>query len=242
MAHVSLMTEAELKDWILRRLGAPFLKVELTQGHLDDIVEESLRWFSAKKGLVKLSLLTTQAGVTEYDLPHDADMILNVNFSLSPLDIAMVYEPYLLEGDSLPFDVFASPESGGLYSSLVQSLQYIETAKRVLGGEPEWRQIGRKLRIWPAPKQGSSVMLEYKSNHITLQDLSERDHDLIKRFALAQAKEDVARVRSKYDSYPTAQGSVSLDGDRLFDEAQREKEKLEEEIFDSAMPMAFITG
>ena len=72
--------------------------------------------------------------------------------------------------------------------------------------------------------------------------LNERDHDLVKRFALAQAKEDLAIIRSKYDSYPGAQGTVTLNADRLFDMAQQEKEKLEEEISASGYPMGFILG
>ena len=76
-----------------------------------------------------------------------------------------------------------------------------------------------------------------------IEQLSERDHDLVKRMALAQAKLDLGRIRSKYQSgFPTAQGHEQLDGEILLQEGQAEVELLNQEIGDSAMPMSFITG
>lgn len=243
LAYQSQLMDADaVAQWILRRLGAPFLKVELTQDHLDDALEDARRWFVAKKGVTKYWQTHASASVTEYILPNDADTVTNVMFSANPLDLSLVFSPFLLIDETIPYDVFAAPSSGGLYSSFTQTLQYIEMGKRILGVEEDWFQTGRKLNIVPRARNEAYLIVEYKANTITVEQLSERDHDLVKRFALARAKNVVGRVRSKYDSFPTAQGTAGLDGPTLLDESRMELEKLEEEIIDSAFPMMPMMG
>lgn len=242
-AHNSkLMDDLQVQEWILRRLGAPFVKVELSKESLADALEFAKRWFAAKKGVIKLLNLQVQDGVTEYRLEDDVDTVTDVIPTVAPLDISLIFSPFILIDDKVPYDVFAAPSSAGLYSSYVQTLQYIEQAKRVLGAEFDWRQDGRMLHIFPLPKNSASIVVEYKSNVFDVAQLNERDHDLIKRYALAKAMMDVGRIRSKYDSFPSAQGSANLDGLTMMDDARAVIEKLEEEIYDSAMPMHFVTG
>jgi hypothetical protein len=181
-------------------------------------------------------------GLTEYCLKDEVDTVLDVMFSVSPLDISLIFSPFILQDDKVPYDVFAAPSSAGLYSSFAQTLQYIQTAKRILGADPDWRQEGRKLHVFPLPKNASTMIIEFKTKVFEIQELSERDHDLVKRYALVRAQMIVARIQSKYDSFPTAQGSASLNGLSLLDNARLDLEKLNEEIGDSGMPMMFFTA
>lgn len=242
MTVSTLMPSEELKRWILRRLGAPLLKVELTEAHLEDCIADAKRWFSAKKGVRKQQIMQVNSGQNEYKLPDECDTVYDVVFAASPLDLSMIFSPYILQGDKVPYDVFAAPQSVGLYSSFTQTLQYIETAKRIIGAEPDWRQENRMLYLFPVPKDNYGLLLDFKSHDFTIEQLNERDHDLLKRWALALAKRDLGQIRTKYDSYPTAQGSVQLNGGQLLQEAQAEMDKLDEEIGQSGMPMGFIVG
>lgn len=242
-AYQSQLMDADaLGQWILRRLGAPFLKVELTQDHLDDCIEDAKRWFVAKKGVTKFWQTPIPDGSTEFVLPNDVDTVTDIMFPVNRMDLSLVFSPFILIDEKVPYDVFAAPSSMGLYSSFVQTLQYIETAKRVLSADTDWRQEGRKLYISPIPQNATNLLVEYKANTVTIEQLTERDHDLIKRFALARAKQIVGRVRSKYDSFPTAQGTALADGNTLIDEARMEMELLEEEIALSGFPMMPVVG
>jgi hypothetical protein len=241
-SNTQLMDEPTLKQWILRRLGAPFLKIELTDENLKDAVETARRWFAAKKGVQKTTSLQVVAGRTEYQLPDDVETVEDVAFMTPAMDISLVFSPFTLIDDKVPYDVFAAPSSIGLYSSYTQTLQYVEMAKRILGAEPDWRQEGRTLYVFPIPRNSSTILLNHKSNQITIEQLSERDHDILKRYALACAKEDLGRVRSKYSDFPTAQGTATLDGERLLEEAQTAKEALDEELALSSFPMGFMVG
>jgi hypothetical protein len=241
-SNSGLMDEAALKKWILRRLGAPFLKIELTDENLTDAVENARRWFAAKKGVQKTIGISVQAGQTEYELPDVVDTVEDIAFATPAMDISLVFSPFTLIDDKVPYDVFAAPHSIGLYSSYTQTLQYVEMAKRILGAEPDWRQEGRTLYVFPIPKNSSMILINYKSSQITIEQLNQRDHDLLKRYALACAKEDVGRVRSKYSDFPTAQGAANLDGERLLEEAALAKEALDEELSLSSFPMGFMVG
>lgn len=237
-----LMNEPELTKWILRRLGAPLLKVELTEAHIQDDITDAKNWFSAKKGVKRQMVLTCIPGTVEYTLPDDVDTVTDVAFAVSPMDISMVFAPFVLMDDKIPYDAFSAPGSAGIYSSFTQTLQYVEMAKRVLGAEPDWRQEGRKLYLFPVPKNEVGCWIDYKSVTFTIEQLNHRDHDLVKRYSLAKARRDLAEVRGKYDSYPGAQGSTTLNASILLEQANAEMEKLDEEIALSGYPMGFMTG
>jgi hypothetical protein len=245
MVTFTQLDEDGLIQWILRRLGAPLLKVELTEEHIRDEIEWARRWFAAKKGYKRFVVLNVEASKNEYDLPADADVVTDVVTSYDPLDLSLLAFPYWLpsENNQIPYSVMGvAGRSGGLYSNYVQVMQYIEQAKRVLSQEADWRQENRKLQLFPIPMRPGTAFVEYTSHTIVIHEMSERDFDLIKRFALAKAKEDFGRIRSKFDSYATAQGSVTMDGATLLEEARAELEVLEEEIAASAGPMGFICG
>ena len=237
-----LMNREELGEWILRRLGAPFWDIELCQEHVKDAVEQSVRWFAGKKGVMKLFPIQAYPAVVEYDLDSEIDRVIDVAYETNKLDLSMIFSPFTLLEEKIPYDVFASGGSGGLYSSYVQSLQYIEMAKRILSAEFEWTEMNDKLFIAPPPVDSRRLIVMAKINFTQIEDLEERDHELIKRYALAKAMVDLSWIRGKYGEYPSAQGSTTLNWDRLLDTAQTEIEKLEEEIMGAGYPMGFVTG
>lgn len=243
-ADIQLFTEAELKKWILRRLGAPVLKIELDDDHLRDAIADAKRWFAAKKGVERIVNIPLYSGQTEYDVPPDCDAVIDVSFQVSPLDISLIFAPNIIADEKIPYNVFAAPSSVGLYSSFVQALQYVDTAKRVLNAELNWVYFPyrKKLLLLPDPKGTGLAVVEYKSTVNTIEQLPERDHDLLKRWSLAYSKRDLGMIRSKYDAMPTAQGATRLNGQELIRQAEEEFQQLEEEIASSAQPMPFVVG
>jgi hypothetical protein len=236
------MNKDELSQWILRRLGGPVWCVELTADHLSDAIEDAVRWFASKKGMFKLGSFQIESGRIQYQLPDDVDIVLDMAFPAADSDISLLFSPYLLLDEKVPYDVFAAPQSVGIYSSYVQTMQYIETAKRILNAEQTWEQHGRCLFLHPAPKRTGPAIYEYKTSIFNIDQLPERDHYLIKEYALARAMMDLGLIRSKFASFPSAQGEATMNGDRLIEMATERMEKLNEEIMLSAFPMKFLTG
>lgn len=238
------MTEPELKQWIVRRLGGPVACVELDDSQLEDAIGEARQWFAAKKGVDRDITLDLFSGQVEYTMPEDCDAVIDVAFQVSPLDISLIFAPHIIADEKIPYNAFAAPSSAGLYSSLVQSLQYVEMAKKILNAERNWLYFPHKniLLLLPNPKGGGKAFVEYKSSCITLEHLPARDQEFIRRYALAWAKHDLGMIRTKYSSWPTAQGQTQLNGTMLIDQAVKEMEKLEDQLYDSAKPMPFFTA
>ena len=120
------------------------------------------------------------------------------------------------------------------YSSLLQWLQYIEQAKRILSAERSWEydKFSGILRIMPIPSLTvrAMVILKLKINEPEFKKLPERFRRLIKWYALAGAKERLAAIRGKYDSIPAAGRDFSLNGEAMRTEAMELKEKMDEEL------------
>lgn len=251
------MDEEQLSLWILRRLGAPLLKVELTECHLHDVISMAMHWYAAKKGFIRQVQLLVVPSITQYSLDtlaDDIDLVTDVVFPLSAYDLTPLSSPW---GWAWPDEALGTPmnsvyggfaaggaQSGGVVSSVVQVLQYSDMARRVFNGEFEWRQESRTLYVLPyqQPPTSLSAIVFYTSTKFTLVEFNERDHDIVKRYALAKAKLDLGRIRSKYDSYQGAAGAVNLDGQALLSEGQQEIEALDEELASSAMPVGFLVG
>jgi len=237
-----LLNEEELKSWILRKLGAPLWRVELTCLHLDDCLDDAKRWFSAKKGLQKLLSVELAAGQKVYELPDFVETIIEVADSwrfgtiVPNLSAAFGWDQVVV-GEYWP------AHNHWPLSGLVQRMQYLEQTEKILDSRFEWQVIDRKLFVMTPNNSSVKLAIIYKTNEIVLDQLPERDYDLVRRFALMCAKKTLGRIRSKYPGgFPTAQGTVDLDGQILLDEAREERERLEEEIQQSGYPMFFLTG
>jgi len=241
----SKMDAEALQDWILRQLGAPTWTVELTCDQLRDAIENSRRWFCAKKGMQGFRTTQATSGETSYNLDEidsDIDTVLNVAFVQPSIDLSVIFAPWTLLEEKIPYDVFSTGATAGLYSSYVQSLQYLDMAKRILSAELDWYQEGRSLYVAPSPNEDRTLIVGAKMNVIHIEKLNERDHDLVKRRSLAEAMKILARVRGKYSSLPGAEGDFSMDATDLREEAREMFETLEEEIIGSGGPMGFMVG
>jgi hypothetical protein len=249
MANSGLMDEKAVQQWILRKLGAPLLRVELVQDDLDDAVEEARRWFSAKKGFKKVGTMGIVAGQVEYPLDEGIDTILDVTPTNNEVDVARFIDPMQLVDGLIPASIFGAglggaggyASSGGMLSSYAQTVQYLHQARTILGAEFEWEQRERSLLVFPARTNGSMI-IHYKAATFTVEQLNERDHDLVKRYSLAVAREKLGTVRTKFAQTPGAQDAVTVDGPEQLEKAEREKEALTEEISQSGFPMGFLHG
>lgn len=255
-----LLDEEQLIAWILRYLGAPFVKVELTKDHITDAIEEARRWFTAKQGMHKLLFWPVVRGESVYKLPDDVEVVINVAFatggagdftSLASAGFGAgfggidLYGGIIVSGSGATIASLSTLGSvTGPLSEWTQSMQYLEMFARVFGAELDWRQDGRELRLFPPNGYPTGLIcIEYKTNTFTIEQLSDRQHDLVKRYSLMACKKRLGRIRSKYPGgFPTAQGSVDLDGATLLDEARTEEEQLTTEIYEHGFPMGFTLG
>lgn len=246
MIHIEKETAEEIRQYILMRLGYPAVRIELTQAHLDEAIKESLTWFARYSNVGKRFVISkTKAGVARYNIDQiiPEEYILVDDVIYDP-HIPLTYFQYFFSVN-VPFfqtdtvtlfpihPLVATFEFGVLTATYHQML-------RVFGREGSWRLIGNKeLILHPVP-QGEIPFAVFYTKIVSSNEI--RDLQWVKDYSLAVAKEMLGRIRSKYNSYPSPTGEVSLDGERLLEEAKEEKEKLKEALLNYAQPTAIFTG
>lgn len=254
MSFISFETEQELIDEVKRKLGFPMVKVEIDDSQWKDIIKQTKRWFYAKKTIVSIKYRNYQAdsgpilfsdidpvnGVYEIIdvIPDSTDAGIrgedNVYYEILPFG-------YPLWGSStFAFGTTAYNRT----SFIAQIFQSIEMRKRTYGSDLDWFVQkdfldGHKLYLTPS-RRSRCCAIVYKPKTLPIQALEGRDAQLVFDWAVAEAKETLGIIRSKYKDYPAAGGNISTDGQELLDAAKEAKEKLNEEIADSQGPMTPI--
>jgi len=241
-----VLSEADMMKHIYLHLGGGVIDIHLQECHYKEAIEEAVRWFRAKKGIRKQFNLQVIPYQNEYDLPEDVDTVLEVVFPDDYGGIGRVLDPFYLPGDGVPWSLGGMDSGGmGMLSSYAQILQTVENTARVFGTEPDWRHEpgSTKLLLMPLFKRPGIAQVFYKSHTLVLEQLTERDNDLVKRYARAYAKKILGHIWGKYtDGFPAAQGNRSLNYSQMLQESDTEIEKLEDEISASAMPMDILIG
>lgn len=218
------MTLEELKQELIYRLGGSTVKVELDDNDLNTAIDIALRWFSSKIGIEKSTIINVNNYV-EYEIA----------------DLESVQDVIFEGGGYFNVDNYSVPYLGNFktFSDFVLATEVAEQTQKYYGGA-YWAQVQNKIVIGGFSGQ---VLIKYFAK-VTRDNLTEVKNsyylDLITRMALAQAKIILGRKRSKYSDLPSAQGTVTLDGSTLLDEANNEIEQLNEEANANALPVAII--
>lgn len=241
-AHVSL-SEEEIQGYILRRLGAGIIDVELTEDHLDDILNDTKRWFSHRVGYRKVVQIPLTTNQSLYIL--DPDIIEVTRLWLPTTHFPAVDTDDFSFTYSLLFGQWRSPGASPLpYSDLVQRLQYLETASRIFSADREFIFDSRtkELEIMPRPSIVGNMLVETWSTNIETRDLVPEDTSLYLRYAVAHAKEILGEIRNKWSEIPMVGGDRGLNGEKLLAEAKEEKEQIEQDVINWKIPTRLISG
>lgn len=239
-------TDADFKDYLLRRMGKGIVQVEITDDQLNDAVKDTKRWFVSHWGIVRARTFQVISGISDYTLSSDVADVLDVQ-------IEQVRIPPLVFDREFPFYfpfpmraeggiVFSYP--AGLYSALVQQLQWIDQLRRLFNAELEWTYTDstRILKLISPANQTGMGLVEYISNEVQMKELFGIAEDLFVDWARAEVMERVGRVRSKYGGYPTAGGERTLDGEALLAEAKELKEQTRTRAIERGYPIPFVRG
>jgi hypothetical protein len=225
------LTEDQIKAYILRRLGSGIVDVELTEDQQSDVVVDTKRWFSFRLGQKRILQIPLTTATNAYVLEPDVTEVLRVFLPTSHFpavdtdDFSYTY--------SLLFGQWRSPGASPLpYSDLVQRLQYLNMSKKIFSADREWdyNKDTHELLIMPRPSIVGNMLVEVWTKNIDTRDLGPEDENLFLRYALAQAKEFLGEIRSKWDNIPMVGGDKGLNGEKLLEEAKEAKEQLEKDV------------
>lgn len=261
------MNISQFRKWVRRKLGEDgscTVRVELTDGQIDQALDDAKDWWNAYLGLFRESEASIAAEQTEIDLSAVTPRVDDVMQVFFPADIELVdfrgLYPGFLDVNGIPYDMTGIGSGGMVYGAnspqgtIVQVLQSMDTAKRILSAEPSWEFYRddvdennpiRTLRLMPSAAYGGKIIYLYRVDprDIKLHMYKQRDLWLIREWALAECKYMLGRIRGKYTSgLPAAGGDRTLDGELLLSEAREDKERLEQKILDYSGPIMPLVG
>lgn len=233
----------EIKSLVEMEMGEPTICSDLDDSAWEKIFLKAKVWFRAKKGVIRCWKFNIVSGKTTYDVPPDFLAVVDVALPASGrsdwfnLGITELIPTWALGAGfqgNVPFDL-------GSYQAL---LNHRSSMRHLFGSTPTWWYECDKLHVSGGSYCGSGAsgpaVLFYKTKEFSLEELNGRDEDLIYRYCLAVVKQVVGRIRSKYSTYPAANGGISMDGESLIAEALQSFEALDREIWESQGPMGTI--
>lgn len=236
-------TEDEIKGYVKRKLGSGIIDVELTDEHLQDVLDDTKRWFSHRVGQKRFIQIPLLTATNVYVLDPDVTEVLRVwlpsaHFpAVDTDDFSYTY--------SLLFGQWRSPGASPLpYSDLVQRLQYLSISRKIFSADREWNYNPdtRELEVMPTPSIVGNMLVEVWTRNLDTREFGPEDESLFLRYAVAHAKETLGEIRSKYDSLTNVGGDRSLNGEKLIEEAEKAKEQIEKDLINWRRATPIIIG
>ncbi len=230
-------------------LGDGMVDVELDPKHYEqgiDLAVDKFRQKSSNSTEEAYIFLEFQPDVNEYTLSSEVIEVRDIfrrsvagsnsSIDLDPFELAYT-NLYFLQGGRigglLTWDAFA---------------QYQEVVRRLFGGHINFKYNpnNNKLTIMRRPRANENVLIRcYMEKPVDTLITDRYSRSWIRDYSLAQCKMMLGEARSKFGALPGAQGSVSLNGDTLKNEAQASMEKLERDIETYGTgedPLTFVIG
>lgn len=222
------------KNYILRQLGWPLIRVEITDDQLIDCILDAVQFYHEYAAMdYDLYIVSPVGNVAQIPATINPKFIVDIVFYRDYMDSMASgfgtggYEETL--GGVLPFD-----QSGR--SPLVTNfnigeyymyLQHLEDFKRIVGVERSYEIFAKEIHLYPASSNWQEVGILYKPM------VSENDamHSVwTKQYATARAKKIVGIIRSKLSGFSSTGVNIAADGEAMKTEAQAEIERLEESL------------
>lgn len=248
MPNTVLLIDA-LQDEIRLMLGGSHVDVELDKKDLLLFRRRAIRQYQRYlPGQARAALTTASPSVQKYPIVHPGlNGITHVWF----VDEAQV------TGAVDPFDPDSYITMNGLGNGLTvgqldQEYSYREMGRRVLSAEPEWHgqwEGSNYFLYLSIPQSTQPYRVSYRYTYHYDSDaeadtlrgpatIPDCDTDWIVRYAVAQAKMVLGRIRNKFGGIPNAEGGVDeMDGAALVEEGREEERELLEALRKRRRPL-----
>jgi hypothetical protein len=229
----------QIKDYCMLMLGAPVVKLELDVQNLDFAVDQAMKVFEdyAGREYFQYYVFNSTPGQSVYQMPPEVGIIRNVfyrevgdyAFQASDLGGAIPIEYYTgASGSILGGMIDPVQPVYGKMGEWVLYKQYQQMYSRTSSALGGWEFLGglNSIKLYPVPYRVQKVMVHYLQKSKDWGEVTQA----IQEGALTYAKEQLGRIRSKYQNVPGAGGSVAMDGQSLLQEAREDRQKWFEDL------------
>ena len=241
-----------LKDYALRRLGYPVIEINVDDSQVEDRVDDALQFFAeyhfdgVEKMYYKHQITSTDITNGYVDMDSVDSSIISVTrmFQFSESTVNMFDIRYQM----------ALNDFYGLRSGL-GNISYYDSIKRHLSLIQQWLDPEKQIRFsrvtnklygdfnWSEDLDAGEYLLIEAYTTLDPETYTEIYNDrLLKQYLTAQIKRQWGANLSKFENVQLP-GGVSFNGTQLYEQAQQEIEKIEEEVqLKYELPPQFMVG
>lgn len=211
------LTQDDMRNYVLRKLGSPSVKVELAQEQVDDAITDALLTFNnhlcrfeprvayGRAGAVQIQLdPATERGVACVKMLYPEENRITANFNIFEIMYRMVF-PHMPLGE------------------WVMLKSYYELYQRTRGTDPDWYldETNRVLHV--DCSSGPYDVFYVVAKDIALADFAVGQRQYLANFrklCVANAKATLSEVRGKFTAtIPVPGGNLTTNADKLAQDA-----------------------
>lgn len=220
-------TSQEAQKFIMSKLGAPYRVVELSQDQLQEALKRSVRQLASVKPIFKYSTFNILSGVQGYNLTT-----LNKPFGSGITDL---WDQPLTSpaGEFNEFEYYRlrQPPYVDMGEMLIDKIYYKEISM-LTGTQFDWHwdPDTTTILITPTPIRSRPASYQYNAGANLIEEVRPSDQGWVVDYALAIAKEMLARVRGKFQGVPGNELPVNTDWSELLREGLEKQDALVESL------------
>ena len=236
--------ERSLRDYALMQLGAPVVRVEMTNQQLKVCLDEaiSILQYHAPQWMTQIMTFLCNPGQSRYDLPDWVAQ--NLEYVVYKKDLLTA--PLQAGNKSLTEDIFLKYfQDTNIFNTLDMSQFYmiqqnLEMLRKILGNEGSWDIVdGQALILYPTPVDYSEVVVIYRA--LNPETIHPFYLNWLQKYTLACAKCILGTIRGKYRTLPSPGGGAQLDGASLSQAGEQEKTSLVAKLIDEIEDPLYFT-
>jgi len=240
----------QLHDYILLKLGAPVIEVELDSQGIDLIISEAMDIYSNWAPLELWDFLTirTTPGKSVYELPDQVGLVRDISYQEQP-DFpfggtelgGQIPLEYLYGGNGFGGAVNPVAPIWGSTGEFTLFKQYLQNFNKIssrIGGY-QLLNNGKHIKIYPVPCGTCSTIIVH---FLQACKNFEQPYQALREGCYALAEIMVGEIRSKYTNIPSAgAGGVVLNGESIMARGREDLAKWEEKLMNKFSDLLFIT-
>ena len=246
---MAVTTRQGLIDYCLRALGEPVVEINVDDQQVEDRVDEAIEYFRLYHydGVEKIYMkhLVTQDDIDQQSIPvpdlvYGVTKVFNVaaGTSTSKSIFDLQYQLRLN-------DLYDLTSTSVIYYSMVMS--HLALLDQTLNGHPLYRFNRLNGRLYIDKSWGSIVA---PNTYILIECYRAMDPQVatkmyndswLKHYCTALIKKQWGTNLKKFSGLQLP-GGVTIDGDKLYQEAQDEIKQLEDDLMNKSAPLEFMLG
>lgn len=240
------ITKNALIQDIKQSLGWPAVDVELEESHYEWAIDRAIQKYQRHAYGEALTqdwyVISATCGTSAYTTPANITSVLQWQLGT---DYLAGNTAELFTFENLMWNIGAlnvwNWGNFGLVSYHL-ALSNLDLIRQMIPSQynVRYNRAENKLYLNPAPSADTTLWIK---TYTTVAPSALYDSDWVYEWARAEAMEALGLIRGKYSSLPGPGGQINLDGASLLSKAEREKQRLEEELVKGrSEPLGFKIG